>query len=257
MKIEQVAVQMYTLRDHLKTPEDYDATLARVAEIGYKSVQISGPRPISPSEIAGLCRKHKLSINSTHESSDEILENPEQVVANLRDFGCTFTAYPYPRGVDFASRESVDALIDGLNRAGKVLADAGFVLCYHNHNHEFRKLGNEVILDRIFRKTDPAYLQGEPDTYWVQYGGGNPEAYCRRLKNRLPLLHLKDYATNAENKHEFSEIGAGVLDFKAIIQAAEASGCKWFIVEQDVCPGSPFDSLAQSFRYIRDHLVED
>jgi hypothetical protein len=32
-------------------------------------------------------------------------------------------------------------------------------------------------------------------------------------------------------------------------------GCAWFIVEQDTCPGDPFDSLRQSFDYIKANLV--
>ncbi len=80
--------------------------------------------------------------------------------------------------------------------------------------------------------------------------------WCFRLKDRLPLLHLKDYRINAENQIEFAEVGSGTLDIKAIIAAAEASGCQWFIVEQDTCPGNPFDSLALSFNYIRDNLCE-
>ena len=51
------------------------------------------------------------------------------------------------------------------------------------------------------------------------------------------------------------EIGYGNLDFKAIVAAAEASGCEWFIVEQDSCPGDPFDSAKLSFDYIKANLV--
>ncbi len=47
------------------------------------------------------------------------------------------------------------------------------------------------------------------------------------------------------------EIGNGVLDWPAILSAADDAGCEWFIVEQDVCPGDPFDSIAQSYRYLR------
>ena len=36
--------------------------------------------------------------------------------------------------------------------------------------------------------------------------------------------------------------------------AAEESGCRWFIVEQDTCPGDPFDSVARSFDDISAHL---
>ena len=63
--------------------------------------------------------------------------------------------------------------------------------------------------------------------------------------------------TTAENKPNYCEIGAGNLIFAKIIAAADTSGCEWFIVEQDVCPGDPVDSLAQSFRYLTENLVSN
>lgn len=255
MNIEQVAVQLFTLRDHLKTPEDYQDSLQKVADIGYRSVQVSGPRPISESEIAALCAEKGLVINSSHEDSNLILSNPAKVVENLEAFGCRYTAYPYPKDIDFASEESVQGLIKGLDAAGKVLAESGKVLTYHNHAVELETLDGMPILELIYSRTDPQYVQGEIDTYWIHAGGSSPQAWCARLRDRLPLLHLKDYAEDENGKARFAEIGYGILDFKTIIATAEASGCQWFIVEQDVCPGDPFDSLEMSFRYIRDNLV--
>jgi sugar phosphate isomerase/epimerase len=52
-----------------------------------------------------------------------------------------------------------------------------------------------------------------------------------------------------------TEVGNGSLDFRAITSSAEAAGCRWFIVEQDITPGDPFASLEQSFRYIQKELV--
>ena len=257
MKIEQVAVQLYTVRDHLKTAEDYQESLQKIAEIGYKSVQISGPRPISESEIAALCHQKGLAINSSHEDSDLILQDPAKVVENLEAFGCRYTAYPYPKGVDFSSADSLRSLIERLDKAGAFLAEDGKVLTYHNHavelEHEFDGV---PVLELIYSKTDPRNLQGEIDTYWIHEGNSSPEAWCARLRDRLPLLHIKDHRIDEEGKAQFAEIGHGTLDFRTIIATAEASGCEWFIVEQDTCPGDPFASLEKSFRYIRDNLVE-
>jgi sugar phosphate isomerase/epimerase len=255
MNIEQVAVQLYTLRDQLTTPEDYQESLQKVADIGYKSVQVSGPRPISESQIAALCAEKGLVINSSHEDSELILTNPEKVVENLEAFGCRYTAYPYPKDIDFSSRDSVKALIEGLDASGKVLADAGKVLTYHNHALELEMLDGMPILEIIYGQTDPRYLQGEIDTYWIHAGGSSPQAWCARLRDRLPLLHIKDYAIADDGKPRFAEIGQGELDFQTIIATAEASGCQWFIVEQDTCPGDPFVSLEMSFKYIYDNLV--
>jgi sugar phosphate isomerase/epimerase len=129
------------------------------------------------------------------------------------------------------------------------------VLTYHNHDNEFYKIEGKTVLDWIYDESSPENLQGEIDTYWVQAGGGNPASWCRKLKNRLPLLHLKDFAMTKENKHVFAEIGYGTLEFPEIIREAEASGCEWFIIEQDVCPGDPFESLAKSFAYTVEHLL--
>jgi sugar phosphate isomerase/epimerase len=50
------------------------------------------------------------------------------------------------------------------------------------------------------------------------------------------------------------EIGAGNLDWPRIVAAAERSGCRWYIVEQDTCLGDPVDSLAQSYRYLASEI---
>jgi sugar phosphate isomerase/epimerase len=144
----------------------------------------------------------------------------------LQKLRCKITAYPFPAGIDFSSEESISGLIEGLNRSGKVLAEAGQILCYHNHNSEFRKLNGQIILDRIYEQTNPRYLQGEPDTFWVHYGGGSNIDYCEKLKDRMPIMHLKDYCMNEESYFAVCEIGAGNLNFKKIIAAADAAGCQ-------------------------------
>jgi len=255
MKLTQVAAQLYTCRDLLTTPSDIAATLRRIRQIGYTAVQVSGMGPISEEDLNKILADEGLVCCATHEGSDTILDHPQKVIERLKKLRCTYTAYPYPAGVDFTSRESIAGLIRKLDAAGKLLAEAGITLCYHNHNHEFRRLDGKTILEHIYDGTDPAYLQGEPDTFWVHYGGGENVEWCGKLAGRLPLIHLKDYMTNSQNQHAFCEIGSGNLNFKKIIAAAEKSGCQWFIVEQDTCPGDPVDSLAQSFDYIKSHLV--
>ena len=41
--MSQFGIQMYTLRETMKTPEDYETTLRRVAEMGYTNVQLTPP----------------------------------------------------------------------------------------------------------------------------------------------------------------------------------------------------------------------
>lgn len=257
MKIEQVALITYTIREHIKTPSDFRKSMRKLADIGYRAVQISGMQhDVMPAaEIAEVCREHGLTICATHEPGATILNDPESVVERLRTLGCQYTAYPCPPAAEVADPEKLQSLITKLDHAGAVLRKAGQVLTYHNHALEFVKTGGRTALEQIYEGTNAQNLQGEIDTYWVQLGGGNPEAWCRRLKGRLPLLHLKDVGIREANIPTMFEIGHGNLDFKPIVAAAEESGCEWFIVEQDTCPGDPFDSLKLSFDYIAGNLI--
>ena len=141
----------------------------------------------------------------------------------------------------------LDKFIEDINIAGSILNKANKVLCYHNHALEFQKINNEIILERIYKNTDNIYIQGEPDVYWIQKGGHDPISWCKKLKNRLPLIHLKDFMMLNEHESYYAEIGNGNLDIKNIIKEAELSGCKWYIVEQDECQGDPFISIETSF----------
>jgi len=252
MKTHQIAAQLYTCRDILKTPSDIAKTMHRVSQAGYTAVQLSGLGPIETRELNTILDGEGLVCCATHEPSDQILNEPDKAIERLQELRCKYTAYPYPSGVDFSDEASVTGLITRLEASARAFAAAGLVLCYHNHHIEFRKLGGRTILDLIYEGAPT--IQGEPDTYWVQYGGGDNLDWCRKLKGRLPLLHLKDYMVNAGNTPQFCEIGNGNLDFAKIIPAAEKAGCEWFIVEQDTCPGDPVDSLAQSLRYMTSTL---
>ena len=254
MKIDQVALQLYTLRDHLKTPADIAASLKKVSAIGYRAVQASGLGPIGESELLSILDGEGLKLCATHEPSNEILDDPASVVERLKKLDCKYTAYPYPAGIDFADTAQVQALAEKLDAAGKVLHEAGQVLTYHNHAIELVRMGEATILDYLYEQTDAAYLQGEIDTYWIQYGGGDPVEWCQKLDDRLPLLHMKDYRFTTSNQPAFAEIGSGNLPWKKIIAAAEESGCQWFIIEQDTCPGDPFESVTKSFEYTSAHL---
>ena len=74
MNKSQLALQLYTMREHCKTAEDFAATIAKVKAIGYDAVQISGVGPIEPSEIAKICADNGVVICATHEPGKQIVE---------------------------------------------------------------------------------------------------------------------------------------------------------------------------------------
>ena len=256
MKIQQVAAQLFTLRNAIKTPQDIAASMKRVREMGYQAVQVSGMGPIAEEELMKILDGEGLTCCATHEGTQRILEHPEEIVERLDKLNCTYTAVPSPGGMPLGTADDVRAYVSAMDEAGKVLREGGKVLTYHNHHIEFMRIDGTLILDTIYDESDPRNLQGELDTHWVQAGGGEPTAWCRKLKGRLPLLHLKDYGLDGDRNRVFKEIGYGNLHWETIIPAAEEAGCEWFIVEQDSnwTNDDPFESLRLSFEYIRDTL---
>ena len=251
MKTEQIAVQLYTLRDFTETPADFAATMKRVREIGYPAVELAGTAGLHPAEAAKIVRDTGLQICSSHESPQMIVENPQEVVDRLGELGVTHAVYAYPAGVDFSDVSQVDGLITGLDAAGAVLRSAGMTLCYHNHAHEFFQRNGRTVLEEIFARTSPEHLQAELDIHWVQAGGGDPAEACCRLTGRLPLLHVKDFTVTATGERQFAEVGHGNLNIPEILTTAQAAGCKWFIVEQDTCPTDPYECIARSLNYLQ------
>ncbi|MBP9912885.1 MAG: sugar phosphate isomerase/epimerase [Opitutaceae bacterium] len=255
MKLSQVAAQLYTVRDHCQTAQTLAASAKRLRAIGYSAVQLSAIGPMREAEVVAIMRGEGLTICATHEPSQEILDEPAKAIDRLQRLGCKLTAYPYPAGVDFTDAAQINTLVRKLDAAGAKFHAAGLQLGYHNHAIEFVKFQGAPVLDYIYSQTSAENLVGELDTFWIHYGGGDVVEWVRKLRDRQPFIHLKDYGFTKENKHTYCEIGAGTLPFARIIAEAEAGGCEWFIVEQDTCPGDPFDSLRQSFDYIKANLV--
>ena len=199
MKIHQVAAQLYTVRDYLKEPREIAATLKKVRAIGFQAVQVAGMGPIEDRELARLLRNEGLVCCGSHEPGEILFSTPDKVVERLHLLKCKTATYPWPGGVRFDTAQDVKAFIASLQKAGQALREAGLNFCYHNHHIEFRRINGKTVLDTIYSSIDPSCLQAELDTYWVQFGGGDPVDWCRRMKGRLLHLHMKDYGINKDN----------------------------------------------------------
>lgn len=255
MKPEQIAAQLYTVRGQCQTSAELAASARRIRAIGYTAVQASGlGADISDDEIMRIMDGEGLIVCATHEPPDVILSDPQRCIARLQKLGCALTAYGYPKGIDLTAPADVAGLARGLDAAGAQFRAAGLKLGYHNHALEFVKHDGVAVLEYLYRHTRSENVVAELDTYWVHYGGGNVVDWCRRLRGRLPFIHLKDYGFAPTNAPVYREIGAGTLPFSEIVAEAEAGGCEWFIVEQDECPGDPFESLRQSYDYLVQHI---
>ncbi|MBW7457739.1 sugar phosphate isomerase/epimerase family protein [Paenibacillus sepulcri] len=247
MKKSQIAAQLYTLRDFAKTAEDLDASLKKVKEIGYQAVQVSGIGPIDPEAVREMCQRYGLTICATHVSYDRLLNDIDAVIKEHQAWNCRYVGIGSMPSEFRSGLTGYQDMARTLSGIGAKLSEAGLELIYHNHKFEFEKFEGKPGLGWLLDSTDAAHVGFELDTYWVQAGGADPVKWVRKVEGRMKVVHLKDMAI-VNDKQVFAEIGEGNMDWPAVIEACRETGVEWYVVEQDTCPGDPFESLAISYR---------
>ncbi|HWE64906.1 MAG TPA: sugar phosphate isomerase/epimerase [Chloroflexota bacterium] len=243
-----IAVQLYTLRDELA--QDFAGTLRRVAEIGYRAVELYSYGGMSAPELRALLHEIGLRPVSSHISLETLESDPERAIAFARELGCSFAGCPYlpeHRRGDAAAYRSVAAT---LTRCGAIARDHGLSFFYHHHDFEFQPLNGRTALDVLLEATHPDLVGLEVDVYWVAYAGLDPAAFMRTLGRRCRLLHLKDMAPDAARS--FAEIGEGTLDLDAVVAAGQEVGVQWYIVEQDrALQRTPLEAIRLSLENLK------
>ena len=147
------------------------------------------------------------------------------------------------------NEEGYRKLADAMNRIGARCQALGARLSYHNHGFEFATFNGQRGIDLMLGRCDPNLVAFEPDVYWIKVGGADPVAYIQRYTGRVPLIHLKDMT--AGPTPTYAEIGEGIIDFRPIFAASEASGAEYYIVEQDFCARPALESAKVSLGHLK------
>lgn len=246
----EIGAQLYTLREYAKTPEALAETLRRVADIGYRTVQVSGTCSYEADWLRERLLETGLRCVLTHYSPDRIREAPEDTAAFHRIFGCYYIGIGSAPG-GLATEEDYRRFVRDFKEPGRRLRRAGCQMMYHNHAMEFaRGTDGRLYIERMAADFQPEELMFTLDTYWVQYGGGDPAAWLERLSGRVPCVHLKDMAYT--DRPVMAPVGTGNMNFEAILKACDKAGARWLLVEQDDCYGEDaFDCLRRSYKYLK------
>lgn len=244
MKIDQVAVQMYTLRQ--AAAEDLDGTLWRLADIGYKLVEFAGIYDNAPEDVAAMLDRHGMRAPAAHIPWQRFDEDFDGVIAEATAIGYEWVIVPITpkREID---EDHAAEYVGKLNEFGRKSADAGFKFAYHNHAFEFDNIYNDdtTFYDRLIAGTDPDTVKLELDAFWVNRGGVDPARMLRDHGDRIGLVHIKD----AQRGDAAVDVpfGEGGLDWEAILGASEQAGVAYYVVEQDN-PGDAFEDVTVALR---------
>ncbi|MET4134869.1 sugar phosphate isomerase/epimerase [Pseudarthrobacter sp. PvP090] len=276
----KIGVQAMMLKDSFEEIGPFE-TLRKVSAIGYNAVEISQV-PMTAANVAELGRSRAelgmemaaLSValekpvgrpgDSLRDDFDKIVDDAKRLDSRFLRIGML----PFP------AMQSLGAVIDFAKEANgyaERLQEHGIGLYYHNHHIEFAKFDGKYMLD-IIADNSPS-MGMEIDVHWVQRGGLDPVRTINKYADRTAMVHLKDYRIGEmpgaafgmlqagdfpgfmqefKNVVQFAEVGEGNLDFPSIIDASQAAGAEYMLVEQDELYGrTVWEALQTSY----DNLV--
>lgn len=246
-----LGVQMFTLRKYTQTPDDLADILPRIREIGYRSIQVSAFGQIEPDVVADLCRQNDLEIGGTHVAWDRFRFDLDNVIEEHKLWRCRHAAIGLIPPKTYLSMEGLHRFLEELAPVAEKLAENGIDFSYHNHAHEFTHFDGKPWLAHLYNTATDDQLKAELDVHWIVAGGGDPVEWIERCGNRMPLLHLKDFALGSDHQRIFAAVGQGNMNFKAIVETARRYPIEYYFVEQDSCYGADeLTCLKQSYDYL-------
>src|SRR6202012_715735 len=261
-----IGLQLYTVRDAMG--KDAAGTLAKVAQIGYNSVEAGYADGkfygLAGKDFSAILKQNGLMMPSCHYRLGEdkangaggpgtILNGWDKAVDDAAAVGLKYMVCAWLAPSERGSLDHFKKLAEDFNKAGETCKKAGIQFCYHNHDFEFIQEDGKYPYEILLDNSDKNLVKMEIDLYWLTKANQDPIALIDKHPGRFPLWHVKDM--DKTEKKMFTEVGNGVIDFKKIFTKANTAGLKYFFVEQDICPGNPFDSITQTIGYIKKNLV--
>lgn len=164
--------------------------------------------------------------------------------------------------------EGWNTLFTNLSRIREVCKEAGVTACLHPH------WGTMVQnVDEVERVLDNSTVGLCLDTGHLAAGGADVVALTKKYADRVDIVHAKDIHKNLTDQllpgkltwsegvkqGMFAPIGAGDIDFKAVVEALNQAGFDgYYVLEQDImidqeppAAGGPKLEAQQSFNALK------
>jgi sugar phosphate isomerase/epimerase len=265
-----IGLQLYTVRNQIG--KDPDGTLAKVAAVGYNSVELMGYGNgkffgLTPAQLSDLLKKYHLKSPSGHYGlSNYLLKGDENDlkdnIAAAVTMGHNYLVIPFLTDNMRTSLDDYKKLAARFNAAATEAGKSGLKIAYHNHDFEFKDWGGgQTGFDVLLKETDPSLVFFEMDIYWVTRAGQDPIQIINNNPGRIRMWHLKDMSQKMPPSYDvggqqyFAPVGTGIIDFKAIFQNRAKSGLEYFFVEQDQSSEPIFDAITKSYNYVKTNLA--
>jgi sugar phosphate isomerase/epimerase len=259
-----LGLQLYTVRADLA--KDFDGTIKTLRGYGIRDVQANLKQSGKTSaDQKKLYDSLGIRWKSIHAGGDALKSGLDATIAEAKGVGITNITCSFPLFPDRAAMMAGPTVddwkhnADAFNKIGEACRKAGLSFAFHNHNVEFRKIGDVVPYDLLIQQTDPALVQFEMDIGWVVAGGADPVAYLNKYPDRYHSLHIKDLKDqgipNNNMKMISAIIGKGIINWDHVLAAAKKTRVERAFLEiEEPYDPSPLEMVRQSYDYLHGHI---
>lgn len=268
-KLSKIGIGLFTLREQLTA--DVKATIAQVARIGYNQVEtyygypgkyeVKGFWGLEARDFNALLKANGLTSPSGHynvteflsTSDDKVLKSHIETAATVGQKYFVIPALP----TDIRTNGTLDdykRMAAKFNQVAELCQKSGLKLAYHNHNFEFKVQENNLTgYDILLNETEAKLVGFELDIFWAVNAGLNPVDLFKKNPGRYKMFHVKDM--DKTDKAVFTEVGSGRIDFRSVFAASKLAGVDYIFTEQDLIKKAPFESITESYNYIKKNLL--
>ncbi|MFI5626371.1 sugar phosphate isomerase/epimerase family protein [Nocardioides sp. NPDC051685] len=252
----RISIQLWTLRDALWGDPGFDATMTKIAEMGYPRVeQALGYFGKTAAELRAFYDDLGIRASSSHDGISADQAALQTKLENAATLGQRYLVVPY---LASSSLSDWQTWAEQMNVEAAAAKRYGIAYGYHNHAHEFTTdLGGGVTpWDILTTELDPGLVHLEVDIYWAVTGGvnrglSNDEAVDFAIDTitsgpqRVRQYHVKD---RNPTTGDHVDLGTGFIDFAKVFSAHEVEE---YIVENDTPEISPLHTAEVGYSYLR------
>jgi sugar phosphate isomerase/epimerase len=248
-------IQLYSLRHQLD--KDVPGTLKYIREVGYTDVETAGFYKMSPGDFKKELGRAGLKCTGMHSGDDNRFRAKlDEIIAEAKVFKPDYVTCPWVQEQRREDAEGCKRVAAEFNAWGKKLQAAGYRFAFHNHDAEFKPLGNTTAMDILIQETDPSLVDFELDLFFAKRVGLDPADYLRKYPARFKLVHLKEIAKGIK-LGEFTPtpddacvpLGEGQIDWPKTLDAAADVGVKYYYLEDE--SETAREAIKKSFQFLK------
>lgn len=236
-KLERVGLELYSVRKAMRA--DPDRTMAAVRAIGYTDVELLwsfNNFGRTPEQVKAILKQEGLRAPSAHIDPRIMQTEWPKSLDNAKLIGMQYLIVPsLPDSVKTLDDWKMWA--DRLNTAGAAARKSKLWVAFHNEAEHMKPIDGQIPYDVFIARLDPSVVRLQLDVGNMLIGGGDPMQYLAKHKDRYWSFHLKDVVPD---KTKDTELGTGIVNFKALLAAVPNLNAKPAYVEQE----GPPDELA-------------